>query len=90
MKSERIMVRIPLFPEYGKTKQLMLILEGKEESAFKSMWNAIWNLRGTPQSQVTWQDPDEWIPNRLSNNDREFAELIWNGTNKIVNHAQGT
>ena len=41
------------------------------------MWNAIWNLRGTPQEPVDWQNPDQRIPERLSCTFKEFALTIW-------------
>lgn len=79
------MVKIPLFPSYIQTQLLIKSLNGKSESDYKSMWNAIWNLRGTPQEPVDWQNPEQWIPERLSGTDKEFALMIWNETNQQVN-----
>ncbi len=58
------MVKIPLFPSYIKTQMLIKCLNGKNVSSFKSMCTAIWNLRGTPQEPVDWQNPYQWIPER--------------------------
>ena len=55
------MVKIPLFPSYLQTQKLIEVLNGKNEAEFKAMWTTIWNLRGTPQEPVAWQNPDEWI-----------------------------
>lgn len=79
------MVKIPLFPSYIKTQKLIKCLNGKNVSSFKSMCTAIWNLRGTPQEPVDWQNPDQWIPERLTGPDREFAQMIWNETDHQVN-----
>ena len=79
------MVKIPLFPSYIQTQLLIKSLNGKSESEYKSMWNTIWNLRGTPQEPVDWQSPDQWIPERLSGTDRDFALMIWKETNHQMN-----
>ncbi len=79
------MVKIPLFPSYIKTQLLIKCLNGKNETEYKSMWNTIWNLRGTPQEPVDWQSPDQWIPERLSGTDKEFALMIWKETSQQVN-----
>jgi len=54
------MVKIPLFPSYVKSQLLIKCLNAKSETEYKSMWNAIWNLRGTPQEPVDWQNPEHW------------------------------
>lgn len=79
------MVKIPLFPSYIQTQLLIKCLNGKNESEYKAMWNAIWNLRGTPQEPVDWQNPEQWIPERLSGTDKEFASMIWKETGQQVN-----
>lgn len=79
------MVKIPLFPSYIQTQLLIKCLSGKSEAEYKSMWNAIWNLRGTPQEPVDWQNHDQWIPERLSESEKQFAFMIWNETNHQMN-----
>jgi len=54
------MVKIPSFPSFIQSKLLIKCLNGKNESEYKSMWNAIWNLRGTLQQPVDWQNPEQW------------------------------
>lgn len=44
----------------------------------KSLW-------GDPQHPVDWTDPDTWIPERLSGEDKELASFIWTKTGKRVN-----
>lgn len=79
------MLKIPLFPEYATVVALLKLLDGTTVASFKSMWNAIWELTGTPQNSVTWTDPDAWIEERLNGTDKATALNIWLGSNKTVN-----
>lgn len=79
------MVKIPLFPSYIQTQLLIKCLSNKIETEYKSMWNAIYSLRGTPQEPVDWQNPDQWIPERLSGTDGDLALMIWKESNRQVN-----
>src|SRR5690606_10639813 len=42
-------------------------------------------LHSTPQATVDWTDPDVWIPERLSGDDRDLAAAIWTKSGKAVN-----
>ncbi|MDE2677212.1 MAG: restriction endonuclease [Gemmatimonadota bacterium] len=42
-------------------------------------------LTGKPGEQVDWRDPDAWIPERLSGDQRELADAIWTGSGKTAN-----
>lgn len=81
------MIRTPLFPFYSRAQKLVKFLDGKKVEFFTLMWNTIWELRGTPQETVDWQNPDEWIPERLSGKPeiKNFTLELWNSTNKTVN-----
>jgi len=79
------MVKTPLYPKYSTTTVLLKLLNGQSVSQFKSMWNSIWNLRGTPQNTVDWTQPDQWIEERLEGADKAMALHIWNGSRKAVN-----
>ncbi len=79
------MIKIPIFPSYLRSQQLMRILENKKEDLFKSMNKSIQSLRGTPQEPVDWSSPADWIPNRLSGTDQEIARLIWEESSNTVN-----
>ncbi|MBZ0099764.1 MAG: restriction endonuclease, partial [Taibaiella sp.] len=78
-------LKIPLFPLYSNTKMLLRILEGESVEQFKHMWDTVWNLRGTPQKNVDWTEPDEWIYQRLTGDDKVIAEKIWVLTKKTLN-----
>ena len=47
---------------------------------------------GSPDDPVDWSDPDTWIPEWLSDEDRKLAYAIWEGSNKSVNprHTAGS
>ena len=79
------MVKTPHYPKYSTLITLMKILDGVPVDQFKSMWNYIWNLRGTPQNTVNWTDPDLWIEQRLSGAEKQMALRIWLDSNKTVN-----
>jgi restriction system protein len=79
------MVKIPLFPEYGKVKLLMKILVGKKASVYQNMWNTIWVNTGTPQNPVNWKEPNIWIPDRLNGDEMKMALTIWNESKQLVN-----
>lgn len=87
------MISTPLFPLYSKTKKLITFLDGKPYNLFQKTWNTIWELRGTPQETVSWQDPDTWIHERLSSDEdvEEFANRMWIETGRFVNprHIKG-
>lgn len=53
------MVKIQLFSSCIKIQLLIKCLNSKSEADYRSMWNTIWNLRGTPQEPVDWQSPDQ-------------------------------
>lgn len=79
------MLKIPLFPTYYKTQIFIKILNGKSESTFKSMWQNIMDLRGTPQEPTDWSNPNEWIDERLKGSDKDFAKMIWLESKKTLN-----
>jgi restriction system protein len=79
------MLKIPLFPKYSTVSRLIEILQGVPVVQFKNMWNTIWDLRGTPQNSVDWTDPDAWIEERLSGENKKLALQIWKRSNKTVN-----
>ena len=79
------MIKIPLYPTYTMTIQLLKIIDGMPVQDFKTMWTTVWDLRGTPQNTVDWKNPDEWIGERLSGIEKEIALKIWKESNKTLN-----
>jgi restriction system protein len=78
-------VRIPLFPLYREVRLLLPVLDGRSRSGLMGFLNQIAALRGTPQEPQDWTAPDEWIPERLSGDERELARAIWEGSKRRVN-----
>lgn len=86
------MVHTALFPDYDIARKLVRFLDGKKETLFKNTNSAIWELTGTPQENVFWDDPDQWIKERLEGEDQKFAMDMWEKTEKVVNprHVNGS
>ncbi len=85
-------VRIPFFPRYSQFRHLLRVWSGRPRKQATGLHATIKELRGTPQEQVDWSDPDTWIPERLKDADRELAEDIWNRSRGTVNprHTYGS
>lgn len=78
-------VRTPLFPTYSTVTQLLKVFCSVPKSTVTGMIQTIWDQTGTPQSQVDWSEPDNWIPERLSGDFAALAGRIWTESNKAVN-----
>jgi restriction system protein len=81
----------PSYPEYGNVRWFLRILDGTSYSEYREMVSAIWTQRGSPQEQVDWTKPDEWIPARLSGSSAALALKIWHSSNRQINprHTRG-
>ncbi len=84
-------VRIPLFPVYSEMRLLLPVLDGRPRANLMGLLSQIADLRGTPQEPQDWTAPDEWIPERLSGDDRQLAQKIWEDSKRQVNprHIRG-
>jgi restriction system protein len=91
LDDENRRVRIPLFPTYTEVRHLLKVWPGKPRKQVTGLRATINELRGTPQNTVNWTDPDAWIPERLSGDDRDLAYAMWTLSGKSVNprHAHG-
>lgn len=78
-------VRTPLFPTYLEVEKLLVILDGIRKDSVRLMINALFEQVGTPQSTVDWTEPDSWIQERLTGEDLQIAESIWQQSNKTIN-----
>lgn len=75
----------PFFPTYREARQLLNIWPGRPRKQLADLEATLVELRGTRQNAVDWTDPDQWIPERLKDADRELADAIWSGSGKTVN-----
>lgn len=78
-------VRTPLFPTCREVRQLLRIWPGRPRKQVTALRSTIGELRGTPQNTVDWTNPDAWIPERLSGEDRDLAAAVCENSEKIVN-----
>ncbi len=78
-------VRTPLFPTYREVRHLLKVWPGRPRKQVTGLQATLGELRGTPQNTVDWTDPDAWIPERLSGDDRDLATTIWIKSGKNVN-----
>jgi len=49
------------------------------------MIRSIWDQTGTPQDPVDWSEPDAWINERLSAEEAELAQRIWQSSDHSIN-----
>jgi len=84
-------VRTPLFPPYNEVRLLLPVLDGQPRANVTGYLAQIASLRGTPQEPRDWTSPDEWIPERLSGDEKALAEAIWSRSGQQVNprHIKG-
>ena len=78
-------VRTPLFPRYREVRHLLQVWSGRPRKQVTGLQTTLAELRGTPQNTVDWTNPDTWITERLSGDDRELASAIWTTSGKTVN-----
>ncbi|MED1947219.1 MULTISPECIES: restriction endonuclease [Brevibacillus] len=78
-------MRLPHFPPYSQLRAFLKIIHKIKVADLKGWFKTYEQLIGTPQNPVKWDNPDEWIKERLNGIDAEITGLIWNGTDKLVN-----
>lgn len=78
-------VRTPLFPKYGQAAAFMRATTGVAPKLVRGMITALQDQRGTPQDQVDWSNPDEWIPERLTGVYADLALKIWRTDGGVLN-----
>ncbi len=75
----------PALPTFSQAKGFLTAIEGLSTSEFGDLQTALWNMRGTPQEPVSWDDPDSWIAERLSGQQQGLAKQIWQKSGHHVN-----
>lgn len=80
-----IMIKLPLFPGYASTRALLTRLQGMPAERFRTMWHTLCHLQSNPPQMINWNDPDEWIGQRLTGEVRETAQHIWQGSDRTLN-----
>lgn len=78
-------VRTPFYPNYEELRLLLPIWSGVLRTNITGLRSTIVQLRGTPQNQVNWKNPEQWIPERLAGAEQKLASAIWEGSKHQVN-----
>ena len=75
----------PLFPTYAEVRHFLRLVEGTLYADYRDMINEIWSQVGSPQEQVDWTDPQQWIPERLNGKSAALALKLWQGSKGVLN-----
>jgi len=75
----------PGLPTLETGQRFLQVIDGVPVSHYKSMEKAIYEHVQNPQNPVNWKDPEAWIPQRLSGENRELALRIWRESSHLVN-----
>lgn len=82
----RDLVHISSLPSYTEVRRLIAIwTDTTTQTAVRDMVSAVWDQTGTPQNQVDWSNPDEWIIQRLGGESAELAGRIWKESGGTIN-----
>ena len=85
-ENKEYLVRAPLFPCYEEVRKLIKLWgDSTTKSAVLSLIYAVDEQTGTPQNNVDWSNPDQWINERLDGADRDLATRIWAESDKTIN-----
>jgi restriction system protein len=85
MNQDEIRSLTPFFPTYPIARHFLRIVHGVSYSLYRSMYNMIMEQRGNPQAVADWADPNEWIPERLSGQERDLALRFWHESQYELN-----
>lgn len=84
-QEDRMKVRIPYFPLYAEVRCLLRVWTKYTREQVTGLRRSLQALTGSPQDSVDWQEPELWIPERLSGTDSELALAIWESSEGTVN-----
>ena len=75
----------PLLPTFSQTRGYLIAIDGIAASDLAALQTAVWRLRGTPQEPVSWDEPKQWIEERLTGDVLNLAKHIWLKSKETVN-----
>lgn len=75
----------PGLPEYVTARHFLHVMDGIPYALYRSTYNEIWSHRGSPQDQVDWSEPEEWIPRRLQGDEAALALRAWRESGGALN-----
>ncbi len=75
----------PGLPTFETGQRFLQIIDDVPVLLYRSMEKAIYEHIQNPQNPVNWKDPEAWIPQRLTGENRELALRIWRESGHLVN-----
>lgn len=78
-------VHVPHYPTYPSARAFLALMDGQSRRTLLDMRETIRSNVGTPQETRDWTQPDEWILDILSGEQRDMALHLWNGSRGLVN-----
>lgn len=85
MTNTDIISPTPDLPIYANARHFLHILNGVAYVLYRSTYNTIWEQRGNPKETISWTDPDNWIPQRLTGDEQALALRIWHESQHTLN-----
>ena len=75
----------PWLPTFSQLRGYLAAIDGVSVSALEQLQTVVWGLRGTPQEPVSWDDPEQWISERLTGEAQSLAKHVWSQSKQTVN-----
>lgn len=75
----------PWLPTFSQVRGYLAAIDGVSVTGLEALQSAVWGLRGTPQEPVSWDQPEHWIAERLTDDTRSLANHIWSTSKQTVN-----
>ena len=66
-------VLVERLPAYREMRRLLKVWHARPKTRVTGLYNQLRELRGTPQDTVDWTNPDNWIAESVTSEDRELA-----------------
>lgn len=70
-------VHVPHFPTYSNARIFLKVTEGYARRTLMKMREFIEEQIGTPQETRDWSEPSIWIPEILTDREKELATRLW-------------
>ena len=76
---------VPLYPTNEEARRFIQLMDGQSLRTFYNTREQIDANVGTPQETQDWSQPEEWIPQILSDGEQVLALHLWRGSDGLVN-----
>jgi restriction system protein len=85
MDDSKRRVRVPWFQPLSVVRGALAVYDGTPKERVETLRRTLFEQRGTPQNQVDWSNPGEWIDERLSGDLATLARRFWEESKHVVN-----